>query len=126
MNLFQYLIDNIIVSIGNSHVDKYVMVETIVYNPEELLEIVIENNCYISEIRWWDRVKLFTPSEIGYGGVRDPRPPQNYYFAETDICSSFNKNTTYSEYIEYLNSIKLKYSSYELYPSFDICYKDEY
>ena len=120
MSLLQYLKKHIIVSIGSLETDKCVIVEVIVDNPEELLEQVIKNDCYISEIRWWDRTPIFTQSKIGYGGTPDPRDPQNYYFAETDLCNSFGKTTSIPEYVKYLEDIKKQNFMYDLYPAFDI------
>ena len=123
MNLLQYLNNHTILTIGNLVEDKCVIVEVISNNPEELVEYVIKNDCYISEIRWWDRASISTKSKIGYGGTKDPRDPQKYYFAETDICASFEKETTALEYLEYLNTIKTQYSMHDLYPAFDIYLK---
>ena len=120
MKLLKYFKDHAIVSIGNLSIDECVVVETIFDVPEELIEYVIKNNCYISEISWWDRASIMQKSSIGYGGTPDPRDPQNYYFAETDIRASFEKTTTFSEYIKYLNEVKEKYIMYDLYPAFDI------
>ena len=89
-------------------------------NPIDLVDCIIKNNCYISEIRWWDRADITLGSKIGYGGTRDPRVPQKYYFAETDICDTFEKSTSFTEYVEYLNKIKMQYYMYDLHPAFDI------
>ena len=120
MKLLQYLKDHKIISIGTLVDDKCVIAEVIVDDPWELVKQVIESNCYISEMRWWDRASFSKKSQIGYGGTRDPRDPQSFYFAETDICSSFKETTTADEYIDYLNTIKSRYSQYDLYAAFDI------
>ena len=120
MNLIEYIKHHSIVSIGTLNTDKCVVIEMIPNNPKELIEYVIENNCYISEIRWWDRASIALGSKIGYGGPRDPRDPHNFYFAETDICASFEVTTTFSDYVKYLNDIKDQYFIYDLYPAFDI------
>ena len=120
MDLLEYLKKHTIVSIGNLAADKCVAVEMIADNPKELIECVIKNNCYISEILWWDRASVALGSKIGYGGTPDPRDPKNYYFAETDLCASFGTDTTLFEYIKYLDEVKEKYVMYDLYPAFDI------
>ena len=117
--LDDYLKEHTIVKIG-SPVLNYVSCETIVDNPAELISIVLQNNCYISEIRWWDRVKITSGSIIGYGGPRDPRSPYSYFFAETDICKTFNIYAQEKEYSEYLSCIKNLYSKFDLFPAFDI------
>ena len=123
MDIMSFLDKHTIVSVGNIASDKCVVVEVITDSSEELIKNVISNNCYISEIRWWHRVEISTQSPIGYGGTRDPRDPQNYYFAETDICCVFQPETTISEYIDYLYLIKAEYSMYDIYPAFDIKYR---
>ena len=120
MSILQDLKKHIIVSIGCLKIDNCVMAEVIIDNPKEIVEQVIKSGCYISEIRWWDRVPISTQSGIGYGGTPDPRDPQNYYFAETDIFNSFPKDTTVSEYIKYLEDTKKQNFMYDLYPAFDI------
>lgn len=120
MDLLEYLKKHTIVSIGNLTTDKCVVVEMIPDNPKELIDCIIKNNCYISEILWWDRASVALGSKIGYGGPLDPRDPQNYYFAETDICASFEKTTTLSEYVKYLDDVKERFVMYDLYPAFDI------
>ena len=123
MDLLEYLKKHTITSVGNLVNDKCVIVGVIPDNPEELIECVIKNNCYISEISWWDRAAIALGSKIGYGGPLDPRDPQNYYFAETDICASFDPKTTFYEYIKYINDVKKHYFTYDLYPAFDIYMK---
>ena len=120
MNILQYLKEHRIVSIGYSPKDKCIASELICDDARKLIECVAQNDCYISEILWWDRASIALGSKIGYGGPCDPRDPQNFYFAETDICASFAKSTTISEYIKYLDEIKERYIMYDLYPAFDI------
>ena len=119
-DLYNYLNEHTIISIGNITSKTCVMVEVITDAPHELVDCVIKNKCYISEIRWWDRTHIALKSKIGYGGPHDPRDPQNYYFAETDLCDTFTEATTFNEYVEYLNNIKSRYPLYDLYPAFDI------
>ncbi len=120
MSLLKFLKDHTIVSVGKLTVDKCIVVEMIPDDPQKLIEFVLKNDCYILEIRWWDRASILQKSIIGYGGTPDPRDPQNYYFAETDICAYFEKTTTLSEYIKYLNDVKEQFITYDLYPAFDI------
>lgn len=120
MGIIEYIEKHAIIFIGNLVDDKCVVVETIPDNPKELIEYVINNNCYISEILWWDRVPIALGSKIGYGGPPDPRDPQNYYFAETDIMDFFEPTTSFSKYVEYIDTIKEQNNMYDLYPSFDI------
>lgn len=120
MSLFEFLKEHTIVTIGNLSMEKCIATETISDDPQKLVEYVIQAGCYISEIRWWHRVEISTQSEIGYGGTLDPRDPNNYYFAETDIVDSFDEKTTIFEYTNYLSRIKTQYKKYDLYPAFDI------
>lgn len=120
MDLLEYIEKHAIVSGKSFTADKCVIVEMIPDNPKDLIKYVIKNNCYVSEILWWDRASIALGSKIGYGGPRDPRDPQNYYFAETDIGASFENVTTISEYIKYLDEIKKRYITHDLYPAFDI------
>ena len=119
MSIYDYLLNHTIIRIGNC-LSEYVCCETIVDNPIELIAVVKENDCYISEIRWWDRVKISLGSKIGYGGAKDPRFPDEYFFAETDICRVFDFESCDGEYYEYLEQIKQKYANYDLFPAFDI------
>ena len=119
MVIEKFLENHKIVKIGNT-IPGYICCETIVDNPMCLIPIVRQNNCYISEIRWWDRVEIVSASNIGYGGPRDPRCPDNYFFAETDIYKVFSKHLPDKEYYEYIDLIKRSYSSLNLFPAFDI------
>ena len=119
MKLDDYLNNHTITRIGHS-IAGYVCCEIIVDNPIDLIPIVRENNCYISEIRWWDRVKIASGSIIGYGGPRDPRNPNSYFFAETDICKTFDNFSCDKDYYVYLQQIFKEYNKFDLHPAFDI------
>ena len=119
MKIEDYLDNHTIVKIGKT-IPGYICCEIIVDNPMELISIVRENNCYISEIRWWDRVEIATGSSIGYGGFRDPQSPNSHFFAETDICKAFSDILQDDEYDAYFTVIKNSYSDHHLFPSFDI------
>ena len=121
MEIEKYLFNHVRVRIGIP-LPGYVCCETIVDDPIEIVSVVRDNNCYISEIRWWDRVEIKSGSSIGYGGPRDPRSPKSHYFAETDICKTFDEHTLDEEYYDYLEQTKRFYSSLEIFPSFDIKY----
>ena len=123
MELLNYLKAHSIVSVGNLALNKCVIAEMIPDNCKDVVEYIIKSNCYISEIRWWDRALISQKSKIGYGGTLDPRDPLNFYFAETDICDSFDKKTTASEYLGYIDKIRTKNSEYDLYPAFDVYQK---
>lgn len=121
MRINDFLKNHTIVKIGrplSGH--GYICCETIVDDPKALIPIVRRNNCYISEIRWWDRVDITSISSIGYGGPRDPRSPDSHYFAETDICMTFARLLPDNEYFAYLERIKKTYSGLDLFPAFDI------
>lgn len=122
MNVSTFLVEHAIVNIGISVPGKTPFAEVIVDSPECLISLLGEHY-YISQIMWWDRVLISKGSEIGYGGPRDPRDANNYFFAETDICSQFSCDTKPYEYVNYMDEIKSKYIQYDLYPSFDIAMK---
>lgn len=119
MEINDYLLKHTIVKIGNG-IPGYVCCETIVDDPIELISVVMENECYISEIRWWDLVPISEGSTIGYGGARDPRAPDTMFFAETDICTEFYGTSEYEDYCSYLEQIKCNYSNHNLFPAFCI------
>ncbi|MCH5317349.1 MAG: hypothetical protein J1E05_05180 [Eubacterium sp.] len=119
MKITDYLNQHMIVKIGLT-LPEYVCCEIIVDNPKELVPIVRENGCYITAVYWWDRAEIDSGSIIGYGGPRDPRSPNSHFFAETDICRVFNTILQDEEYYKYFDKIKQTYSSYDLFPAFDI------
>ena len=119
MTIEDYLNRNAIVKIGTT-LPGYVCCEVIVDNPVELVFVLQTSDCYISEIRWWDCLEIGNSSTIGYGGPRDPRNPDSFYFAETDICQFFSADSRPENYYEYLNHIKEVYPKHNLFPSFDI------
>lgn len=123
MKLFEYLKKHTIVSIGNPVCDRCLIVEMIPDNMKQVVKTILENGCYISEIHWWDRALISSGSSIGYGGPADPRDPEKYFFAETDIFASFEITTSIFDYYEYLDKVKTEYSDYDIYPAFDVCIK---
>ena len=120
MNSIECLKQQILVSIGVVVDKKCVIVEGIAENPTIFIETVVEKGLYISAIHWWDRSLISQGSQIGYGGPRDPRDPEKYYFAEMDIFATFDKETNVLDYIEYINRIKSQYLSFDIYPAFDV------
>jgi len=121
MNLIDYIHQHTIVQIGVEYGD-YLCVEVIVDNPMELIKMVElrREKYYISEILWWDNVKINEGSPIGYGGVRDPRSRDECFFAETDIVQEFNSESTFEDILSYIKKINENYHTYSLYPAFDI------
>ena len=115
----EYLNIHMIVKIGITP-SEYVCTELIVDDPFEFIAMIFKTKNYISSIQWWDRVLIHNGSKLGYGGVRDPRAADKYFFAETDICCDFSENTLETEYYEYLNKTKRLFDNYELYPAFDV------
>ena len=122
--LLDYVKQHTVTTVGNSSRENVVFVETIVEDPIELIRLVTESGCYISEILWWDRTPINEASPIGYGGPLDPRDSKNYFFAETYLQDSFDAHTTQDEYIAYLDKIKQAYPDRDLYPGFDVCTQD--
>lgn len=114
MNFEKYLIAHTIVVIGKGCLDG----EVIVDDPPGVIHTAEESKYYIAEIRWWDRAKIATGSTIGYGGPRDPKDPNTYFFAETDIDKVFSANTEACTYYDYLRQIINENCCYDLRPAF--------
>lgn len=127
MDILQYIKMHMITYIGTGimepMVDEYLATEVILDDPQKFVNEITKSNYYVSLIRWWHRIPVNTSSSIGYGGPLDPRDPDNFYFAETHIEESFEKSTSYSQYIHYLSKIRDQYKNYDIYPAFDICSK---
>ena len=121
MNLIDYIHKHTIVQVGVA-VGDYLCAEVIVDNPIELIEVVEcqRENYYISEILWWDNTKIEEGSTIGYGGPKDTRNSDEYFFAETDIVKAFTPLSTFEEILNYIKRVKKDYHTHELYPAFDI------
>ena len=118
MKLNQFLASNTIVSIGSAF-GQYLCCETIVDAPETLIALVSERQCYISEIRIWDRVLVSAGSSIGYGGPLDPRD-HDYFFVETDLCQTFSDDASAEDYTAFIRETREKFPFHALYPAFDI------
>ena len=119
MNVKEYLKTHTIVQIGCA-LPEHICAEIIVDDPIELITVVSNNDCYISEISWWDHTEIKQGSNIGYGGPRDPRNPETHFFAETDIRDKFNEIVSIEKYLDYLKKIKILYSEFDLFPAFEI------
>lgn len=98
--------------------------EVILDLPHEFIDIVINSDYYISKISWWERAKIHTGSTLGFGGPRDPRAPEEFFFSETNICREFGITTTRDEYYSYIKSIHAEYTKISLTPSFELQYKN--
>ena len=119
MDITDYLRIHSIVKIGHT-LPNHVCCETIVDDPIEFISVVCNGNYYISEIRWWDRVKITEGSDIGYGGTIDPRFPNEFFFAETDLCQVFSPFTKEAEYKKYVDYVFKSHTMHDLHPAFDI------
>jgi len=42
------------------------------------------------------------------------------FFAETDICRTFDAHTSEEEYLQYLDNVIDIYKCHDIYPSFDL------
>ncbi len=128
MTLNDFLKEHLIVQIGVHDADYCAALqaveeisEIIVDAPMELVDIVLENGCYIPYILWWERADAETGSELGMGGPKDPRDPNGYFFSEiTHMDKHFQVATTKKEYRAYLETVFSQYPDKELYPGFDI------
>ena len=120
MELLTYLKEHKILNVGNPISPEYVCVETIVDCPKDFIDIVYSHDCYISEIRWWHRTLISEKSGIGYGGPRDPRDANNYFFAETDYFKNFDKTCSAQDCYSYIEFMTKTHSIYDLYPAFHV------
>ena len=118
-----FIFKHTIVSIGTPVDQKDAFVEVIVDNPKELILIVEKSAYYISEIRFYHRVKIMDGSMIGYGGPTDPRD-SSYYFAETDYDHEFSLDAEINDYLKYVHEIESLYPEYQMIPSFTLSYRN--
>ena len=119
MNIKDYINSNLILQVGQP-IEGDVCVETIVSNPVEFVHVVKSNGYFIQHILWWERAKLSEGPLLGGGGTLDPRSPNEYFFAETQLERDFAANTSADEYIEYIRQTQETYGYLELYPGFDV------
>ena len=119
MKIEDFLQRHTIVKIGMTP-PEYVCCEVVLDDPRAFARIVRENRCYVTEVRWWDCAEIALESPIGYGGPRDSRSPDKYFFAETDIGRVFPAGLQDEEYDRYFDKIKQAYARFDLYPAFDV------
>ncbi len=118
--LTEHLIHNNIITLP-----EYLYSEVIVDEPKEFARIILENGCYICSILWWEYARIGGSPQLGYGGFRDPRNPNEHFFSETDICDVFLESSTLRDYWGYMDGIWRKYSHIPLFPAFDISRKPD-
>ena len=97
--------------------------EMILDLPFDFVDAALNDNYYISRINWWERARIQSGSLLGFGGPRDPRAPQKFFFSETSLCKEFDLTTTTDEYYDYINSIQTQYKNICLVPSFELRHK---
>lgn len=86
----------------------------------EFLEILFGNGGSVNMIVWFDYCKICEQSEsLGAGGYIDKRNV-DHMWAETQIYESGFENKSLNEVLEYIDTIREKYSNYKLYPAFYI------
>ena len=120
--IFEYIEKHKILEIGFQPSGES-FAELILNEPYMFVDVVSQSNYYISTIVWYERAKIHTGSKMGFGGPKDPRSPQDYFFSETSLCKTFDESTRKDEYRSYMDEIQSKYSGVLLFPSFQICRK---
>ena len=113
IELDNYLAQHAITIIGNNYSD------IIVDNFCEFVQWIFQNDFYIYEILWWDRLKINSVSNLGYGGHIDPRDVK-FFWAETDINRFFNIKTQKREIMDYIEEIIHQHPKNDLWPSFTV------
>lgn len=116
----EYIKNNKILSVGSLNEPKCICVEIIVKDPKEFVKLALDNECYVPEILWFDRVSIDEGSILGGGGPRDPRESDRWYFAETYLHRSFTKDAKYEDFCDYFDFIKAQYPECDLYPAIDV------
>ena len=120
MKIKKYLSQHLIVG---SFLPDFVCIDAIVDDPEAFIRLVTANNCYVTEIIMWDRVKIGAGSKIGYGGPPDPRAASEYYFSETILTRTFRDTETDSAYIHFISESMAQYPDSDLFPSFTVVHR---
>ena len=118
-----FILKHFILSIGMPVDPKDAYVEVIVDAPEKLISMAEQSEYYISEIRFYHRVRITDGSPIGYGGPTDPRD-SSYYFAETDYDHEFSLDAEVNDYLKYVHEVKSLYPEYQMIPSFTLSYRN--
>lgn len=123
MDILDYVREHMVLQIG-CNLSAHICSEVLVDDPKELVHTIVHNGGYISAISWWERVSFGSKPQMGYGGMRDPRASEEFYFAETDIGKNFPVGTTECEYLNYLAQTLKSHSDVSLMPAFEICKED--
>lgn len=76
--------------------------------------------CLISTIIWYEHAKIHAESNFGFGGPKDPRFPQEYFFSETGLSKAFDEFTDKDEYCSYMKEVQSQHLGVPLIPSFQI------
>ena len=118
MNLQKYVSEHQIILIGCSSSD-IIFSDLILDNPNPFFDSLQRYNVFVSEILWWERVKVGEKSILGGGGPCDPRD-SNYYFSETFMEKNFSPSTVSQTYKDYVKTVSNKYPDCDLYPSLTI------
>ena len=81
--------------------------DIIVDDPVAFVSFVEKTKYYIAEILWWEHIKISDRNlSIGHGG---PIDPQNklFFYSETDLSTTFSKESSSPEINAYISKIKL-------------------
>ena len=122
MDVKQYIAEHLVIRIGYD-LPGHLCTDIIVDDPEEFIGIIDASEYFISGILWWEHTPICNRPKIGAGGLVDPRNPREYFFAETFLCESFQKDTPKQDYIDYIQKIRKLYPSVHLCPSFDVVFR---
>ena len=117
--IFEFIQTHKILEIGlPKSVDSFA--ELILDNPNEFVNVVSQSGYYISTIIWYEHTKIHAESNFGFGGPKDPRFPQEYFFSETGLSKSFDELTDKDEYCSYMKEVQSQHPGVPLIPSFQI------
>ena len=119
-----FILKHFILSIGMPVDQKDAYVEVIVDAPEKLISMAEQSEYYISEIRFYHRVRITDGSPIGYGGQMDPRN-SNFYFAETYYDCTSSMDATTNDYLKYVSEVQNLYPEYQMVPAFTLSYRNQ-
>lgn len=118
----RYIAEHLVIRIGYD-LPGHLCTDIIVDNPEEFIERIDTSQYFISGILWWEKTLKSERPKLGAGGPADPRPPYDYYFAETFLAERFQKEATKQDYCDYIQRIHSLYPSIHLCPSFDVAFR---
>lgn len=117
--ILDFIEQHIILDIGKA-LPGELFAEVILDSPYTFIDVVLNNGYYISKINWWERAKISTGSTTGFGGPRDPRAPEEYFFSEIGVSREFDVIATIDEYYRYINTVQDNYKKIPLFPSFEL------